>query len=373
MGCLEGHLPIILGADVKEFAWEVTNRCNLRCKTCYLKIEEEDPKDALSKEEGLTLLEDMAKLGPENIVVVFEGGEPLLNPYIFDYIEYASSLGMRPVMTTNGTLIDVDVTRKLKKAGLVGMAISMDGATREVNDHIRGEGSFDKALEALKAVGEANIHWNIAFVANKYNVSQVPAIIELAKKLSRRSPKEPITSPPGVFLFHYIPIGRGAECMPDAELSVKEYVDLLEFIFKSKIQNEGRVWIKPECMPQYWPFIIERYGVELDPSFTANMIRMCQAGLRHCCVTVSGEVTPCPYVRTSAGNVRDGGFLKVWRDSELFMKLRKPRTFLKEPCRSCRHTEICGGCRGRAEARYGDPFMGDPLCHLPIIIKQGKP
>ena len=309
-------------------------------------------------------MEEMAKLGPKDVMVVFEGGEPILCPYIYDYIEYASRLGMRPVMTSNGTLIDLEVARKLKQAGLVGISISIDGATQEVNDGIRGVGSYKKALEGLKACKEVGIHWNIAFVVNKYNVDQVPAIIELAKKLSKRSPNDPITSPPGVFLFHYIPLGNGAKNMPDAELSKEEYLGLLDYIFKYKVQHEGRLWIRPECMPQYWPFIIEEYEVEFEQDFTADMIRMCQAGIRHCCVTVTGEVTPCPYVRTSAGNVRDGGFLKIWRDAELFKKLRNPRSFLREPCRSCKYLEVCGGCRGRAEAHFGDCFEKDPSCPI---------
>ncbi len=362
MGCLEGHLPIILGGDIKEFAWEVTNRCNLRCKHCYLNDVGNDPPNSLTKEEGFSLLEEMSKEGPKDVMVVFEGGEPLLSPHIYDYIEYASRLGMRPVMTSNGTLINEDVARKLKKAGLVGISISIDGATADVNDEIRGSGTFEKAIEGLRACREVGLHWNIAFVVNKRNLNQVPAIIDLAKRLSRRSPNEPITSPPGVFLFHYIPMGRGARFMPNDELSRDEYLWLLDYLFKRKVQEEGRLWIRPECMPHYWPYLVEEYGVEFDPDFTKDLIRMCQAGIRHCCVTVTGEVTPCPYVRTSGGNVRNGGFLKIWRESELFRRLRDPRSYLSDPCKSCKHLELCGGCRGRAEARFGDCFGRDPSC-----------
>ena len=364
MGCLEGHLPIILGGDVKEFAWEVTYRCNLQCKHCYLSDVGVEPPGALSREEGFGLLEEMAKEGPREVMVVFEGGEPLLSPYIYDYVEYAARLGMRPVMTSNGTLISHDVARRLKEAGLVGICISLDGATPEVNDDIRGPGSFERALEGLKACRDVGLHWNIAFVVTRRNLKQVPDIIELAKRLSRRSPRDPITGPPGVFIFNYIPMGRGARYMPDDELSPPEYRWLLDYLFKRKVQEEGRVWIRPECMPQYWPYLVEEYGIEFDPDFTKDMIRMCQAGIRHCCVTVTGDVTPCPYVRTSAGNVKERGFLDVWRNSELFRKLREPRVSLGEPCRSCRHLEICGGCRGRAEAHYGDCLAPDPLCPL---------
>jgi len=362
MGCLEGHLPIILGGDVKEFAWEVTNKCNLSCRHCYLSDVGWDPPNALTKEEGLTLLEEMAKVGPKDIMVVFEGGEPMMSPHIYDYVEYASRLGMRPVMTSNGTLIDEEAAKRLKQAGLVGITISIDGATSEVNDSIRGKGCFDLALEGLKACRDAGIHWNIAFVVNKYNLHEVPAIIELAKKLSQRTPRDPITSPPGVFLFHYIAMGRGRENMPNAELSREEYLRLLDKVFRYKVQYDGRLWIRPECMPHYWPYIVSKYGVEFEPDFTADMIRMCQAGIRHCCVTVNGDVTPCPYVRASAGNVRDKGFLEVWRSSELFKKLREPKVYLRPPCSTCQYLEICGGCRGRAEAWFGDCFERDPSC-----------
>nr|MBC8188238.1 SPASM domain-containing protein [Pseudomonadota bacterium] len=77
--------------------------------------------------------------------------------------------------------------------------------------------------------------------------------------------------------------------------------------------------------------------------------------------TTRGDVTPCPYMNGVAGNVREQGFGEIWRTSPVLQELRDVKQ-LKGRCGSCEFNELCGGCRCRAYAAFGDYLQEDPAC-----------
>jgi radical SAM protein with 4Fe4S-binding SPASM domain len=86
----------------------------------------------------------------------------------------------------------------------------------------------------------------------------------------------------------------------------------------------------------------------------------CPAGKYYCRITPTGDVTPCPYMPVAAGNVRQTSFATLWRQAEVFVDLREPR--LGGRCGACEFAKICGGCRCRAYATFGDYLAEDPAC-----------
>jgi Predicted Fe-S oxidoreductases len=98
-------------------SWNTTNACNMYCDHCYrdagCKAEEE-----LSTAEAKTMLEQIVKAGFK--IMIFSGGEPLMRPDIIELVAYAKSLGLRPVFGTNGTLLTVEMAKRLKEAGAHG-------------------------------------------------------------------------------------------------------------------------------------------------------------------------------------------------------------------------------------------------------------
>ncbi len=87
----------------------------------------------------------------------------------------------------------------------------------------------------------------------------------------------------------------------------------------------------------------------------------CMAGTQYCRITPGGDVTPCPYMTVSAGNVRDRSFTEIWNEAPVLRALRD-RTKLKGRCGACEFNELCGGCRCRAQAAFGDYLQEDPAC-----------
>ena len=128
---------------MKIISWNTTNACNMYCAHCYrdagCKAEEE-----LSTEEGKKLLSEIAKAGFK--IMIFSGGEPLMRPDILELVKYASDLHMIPVFGTNGTLITLDMAKKLKEAGARAMGISLDSLDPKKHDTFRsfpgGWGSY---------------------------------------------------------------------------------------------------------------------------------------------------------------------------------------------------------------------------------------
>jgi radical SAM protein with 4Fe4S-binding SPASM domain len=106
-------------------------------------------------------------------------------------------------------------------------------------------------------------------------------------------------------------------------------------------------------------------AVELDPDWPITSAHGyeaggCLAGTRYCRVTPEGEVTPCPYMETSVGGIRERDFSDLWRDAPLFQQLRQPS--LEGRCGACEYAKLCGGCRARPLARFGNVMGEDFLC-----------
>ncbi len=139
----KGLPPFMLSftSDYKPvMTWNTTRTCNLRCVHCYSDSETKSYANELTHEEAIKMLDDMAEYGVP--ILLFSGGEPLMRKRVFELMAYARKIGVRPTLSTNGTLISRQVAANMKKAGLGYAGISMDGY-EGTNDKFRGkEGAF---------------------------------------------------------------------------------------------------------------------------------------------------------------------------------------------------------------------------------------
>ena len=133
--------------DVKWIAWEITRRCNLNCVHCRSssELEAKDHPD-FSFGEATRLLDDISSYAKP--VVVLSGGEPLLRQDVFDIAAYGTDKGLRMCLATNGTLVTDEICRKIKKAGIRMVSLSLDGSTAAVHDNFRNQpGAFGMTSE----------------------------------------------------------------------------------------------------------------------------------------------------------------------------------------------------------------------------------
>lgn len=343
-------------------AWEITRSCNLACAHCRAAAHQEPYPGELTLEECKAVIDDIASI--TDPILILTGGEPLMRPDIWDIVDYAQAKGLRPVIGTNGTLIDEKCARKIAEHGIPRVSISLDFPTAEGQDAFRGkDGAFEEALAGMRNLREQGVGVQVNTTITKMNADLVEEIHELART-------------EGAEAFHpflLVPTGRG-EDLVDVELSPREYEEVLTWAYHC--QKNSPMHFKPTDAPQYYRIIRqlsaaegrkvsrETYGMEA-------LTRGCLGGITFAFISHVGDVQPCGYFDMQLGNVKDMPFSRIWEESPVFADLRD-YSRLKGKCGACEYKGVCGGCRARALAATGDYLAEEPYCaYVPkSIVRQ---
>ncbi|MBC7130814.1 radical SAM protein, partial [Candidatus Bathyarchaeota archaeon] len=161
--------------------WDYTRKCNLKCKHCYSNAAATTGKE-LTTHEALQVVDQLADFGV--VALAFSGGEPLARKDFFEVAKHAVDSGLYVSLATNGTLIDREVARKLKKVGLNYVEISIDGSQPETHDGFRGiNGAFELAIRGLKNCVDEGLCASVAVTATKGNLKEIPEILKLAEDM----------------------------------------------------------------------------------------------------------------------------------------------------------------------------------------------
>ena len=158
-----------------------SHECNANCVHCYEKFKNKQGS-SLSSNEVKRIIDEFKYLGGRQ--VYFCSGEFLLRQDAFDLIKYAKSNNMQVSLTTNGLLVDENIVKSLKLAGLSHGVVSIDSTNSVKHDELRGvKGCFDKAVSALKLFKESGILTSIWTYITKSNIKELEGISELGRKL----------------------------------------------------------------------------------------------------------------------------------------------------------------------------------------------
>jgi len=327
--------------------WEVTSKCNLKCDHCHARGGETDGLDELSTEEGKRRVIDALAEVADFKSLIFSGGEPLVREDIFELIAHAKRRGFYPIVATNATLITKDAARKLKAAGTLGIAASIDSTRDEVHDAFRKQaGALRLAKEGIANASAEGMYIQVNITASKLNKDELPKILDYADQLRAHV----------ILLYQFIPSGRGEESSA-LELSTEEFRD--EILTAGRIQKNLHPVIAPVGLPEYWAL----HNVMKNDGRGSDVLRGCICGNGMFYIKPNGDVWPCAFVPISGGNLRTMSASELWTRARLFSDLRN-REKLKGKCHDCSQREICGGCRARAFARTGDLFAEDDRCPL---------
>lgn len=355
--------------------WETTKACNLSCRHCRAVPQTALGPDELDTARAFALIDQIAEVSQP--VLVMSGGEPLYRPDVFDIGAYGVSRGFRMALATNGTLIDPAIARRVADAGFSRVAISLDGAAADTHDRFRGlPGSHERALRGIRLLREHGVSVQINSTIAKHNVSEVPALLDLALSLEADA----------LHLFMLVPVGCGLEIAPTEMLPAEEYERVLHWFDDQS--KTCPIDLKATCAPHYYriraqrleedrrrgdttqSFIAPGTRAKAAPTLLASghhgqhlsaMTRGCLAGTAVCFVSNVGEVYPCGYLPVAAGDTRTQRFADIWNDSEVFRLLRDPGA-LEGKCAECRYQSICAGCRARAFAATGSFLAEEPFC-----------
>ncbi len=298
--------------------WELTYACNLACIHCLSSSGRRDPRE-LSTAECQAVIDTLERM--QVFYVNIGGGEPTVRPDFWALVDYATAHHVGVKFSTNGIKIDPGVARRLASSDYVDVQISLDGATAEVNDAVRGAGSHATAIRAMRNLAEAGFRgFKLSVVVTRHNVGQLDELKELADAYGAQ-----------LRLTRLRPSGRGADTWPDLHPTAEQQRQLYDWLVA-----HGEQVLTGDSF-----FHLAPYGGPLPG------LNLCGAGRVVCLIDPVGDVYACPFAIHQefwAGNVRqDGGFQAVWRDSARFAELRRPQS--GGACRSCQFFDSCrGGC-----------------------------
>ncbi len=316
--------------------WELTYACNLACVHCLSSSGRRDPGE-LSTAECKAVIDTLERM--QVFYVNIGGGEPTVRPDFWELVDYATAHHVGVKFSTNGVRIDAAVARKLAASDYVDVQISLDGATAEVNDAVRGQGSYAMAIRAMEHLAAAGFRgFKISVVVTRQNAGQLDEFKALADRYGAQ-----------LRLTRLRPSGRGADVWDELHPTAAQQRQLYDWLCA-----HGEQVLTGDSF-----FHLAAYGEALPG------LNMCGAGRVVCLIDPVGDVYACPFAiheNFLAGNVRaGGGFEEVWRHSALFTELRGPSA--GGACGSCQFYDSCrGGCMA-AKFFTGLPLDGpDPEC-----------
>ncbi len=268
--------------------WEMTYACNLLCVHCLSSSGRRAP-DELTTAEARALLDEWAEM----------------------------------------RVFYINVARWIASTEYLDVQISLDGASPEVNDAIRGGGSFSRARRAMALLAEEGFAFKVNHVATRRSFDELDALHGMVTGMGGQ-----------LRVTRLRPSGRGRAVWDALKLT--------------QVQNRWLYdWLRahPDVLTGDSFFHLSALGSPLDG------LNMCGAGRIVCCVDPRGDVYACPFVLADefkAGNVRDSSFAAIWSEAPLFRQLRGWE--VGGQCRGCGAYGRChGGCMAVKH------FTGTPL------------
>ncbi len=349
---------------------EPTNRCNIQCRTCMRNTWDE-PMGMMGPDTFDHILAGLSTLSFKPLIMVSGIGEPLAHPSTIEMVTRLKQAGCRVEMTTNGTLLTPERSRRLVAAGLDTLWVSLDGATTESYADVRLGAELANVVENLKRLRpmrKGMYHpmpeLGIAFVAMKSNIRDLPQVIALGRSL-------------GAHRFMVSNLLPYTTEMRGEVLYERTLKDIAYF---------SSIWLPELNLPKMdWNDLtrdafFDALKSGCSVTFAGNRL----SGANDVCTFIEsgsmaigwdGSVSPCPPLlhnhtsflrqrkRTSlrhvVGNVAESSLIELWNDPGYVAYRDRVQGFAFPPC------TFCGGCEmldANAQDCLGNDFPACGAC-----------
>lgn len=322
----------------------------------------------LTTEEGMNLIDQVLEFDEPRPALIFTGGDVLMRKDIFTLMEYAAKNGMRVAAAPSVTpLLTPEVLYSFRSIGVRAISISLDGATPETHDRIRGlHGTFDSTLRILKSAVELGLRVQVNTTVMKRSCDELADIFHLLRTLNI----------PAWEVFFLIRTGRGAEL---EDLDPLQYEDVMNFLYDASYYGitirttEGPHFrrivsrrMRNRSAERSGPLYVQLAGRLRELEGTPNHELNAQTtgtrdGKGIIFVAHNGEIYPSGFLPIRLGNIKESRLKIVYQQNPLLKSLRESSN-LKGRCGRCEYMEICGGSRSRAYSFTRDPLQEDPAC-----------
>ena len=335
--------------------YEITKACDLVCLHCRACAQAEPAPSELNTAESMALIEQLASF-PEPPVLVLSGGDPLKRADVFELISHAVGQGLETAITPSPTpLVTTEAIRRLKRAGIARMAVSIDGADAETHDRIRGvAGSFAQTQRMMADARECGIPVQVNTTLTPFSYDQLEGIASMLAE------HEIVLWS----LFLIIPVGRATESL---RLTGEQYEAAFERLWA--LSKKHSFAIKTTEGMHYRRFVLQRRKAEPESSGARQSAR---GGWAHgfpgvndgrgiLFLSHSGMIYPSGFLPLLCGVFPFNNIVDVYQNAPIFRRLRDSDSFGGK-CGVCDYRHLCGGSRARAFAVTGDPYAAEPDC-----------
>jgi heme d1 biosynthesis radical SAM protein NirJ len=343
--------------------WNLIRRCNLTCRHCYSISADVDFPGELNTAQVFKVMDDLKKFRVP--VLILSGGEPLLRPDIFEIAARAKHMGFYVGLSTNGTLIDAPLARRIGGLGFDYVGISLDGLKATHDRFRRKQGAFDASLAGLRLCRDAGVKVGLRFTVTQDNAADLPALLALAE--AERIDK--------FYLSHLNYAGRGNKNRgSDAHFrTTRRVMDLFldaAWDYQRRALAKEFVTGNNDADGVYLLFWVRRNFPAREAHIRAKLAEWGgnASGVNVANIDNLGNVHPdTMWWNYSLGNVRERPFSEIWQDTgdPIMAGLKKLPREVKGRCAACAYFDICGGnTRVRALQLTGDAWEEDPGCYL---------
>ena len=313
--------------QLRHLFLEVTSRCNARCEHCGSRCDANEQGEEISAELLKKTLKEISECyNPRKVFLNVTGGEPLVRKDLFDILEYAVGLGFSWGMTSNGMLINETMLKKIEKAKMETVSISIDGLEKTHEEFRKVPNSFQKILKGIDMMIASPVIKvvQVTTVANKKNIHELEELYQ-------------ILLDHGVKYWRVVncdPIGR-ANDNKDLFLDMEDYKYLFKFIEEK--QKEGKMKEISYGCSHY-------LGLNAEKEVRKNYF-ICMTGLYVGSILSNGDIFVCPNVprreELIQGNIKKDSFVEVWETK--YKCFRHEDRTANKTCKKCKHWNYCGG------------------------------
>lgn len=336
-----------MAQDYFTLQWHITDKCDQRCKHCYIfagKDKEyslEFPYEVLEK--IFFNFMDMCKRMDRKPSIVLTGGDPILHKDFWKLLELFHSNGVPFSILGNPFHLDENVAKELKRLGCTAYQLSLDGLEK-THDFIRKPGSFNVTLSKIKVLNDAKIKSAIATTVSKLNINEIPELVEIAVEYKASS-----------FGFsRYCPNKEDINNLIEP-LVYREFLETMWDKFM-KYQNSRTAFILKDHL---WKLFLYEKGIFNIEEDSDLIMDGCHCGITHMTVLANGEVYGCRRCESHIGKLPENSLYDIFFGNEI----EKYRTFDNfEACTDCELFRYCRGCPSVSKCATGNFYAKDPQC-----------
>ena len=320
--------------------WDITDRCNKQCQHCYIDADNLSELDFSELDRALTKVDSALSQWGKIGYLAFTGGEPLLRKddllALMDMTETLTNIGYYQLLT-NGSLLTEEIVVHLNRFRKLGaIQLSLESSSSEANDAIRGKGSFEETLRAIRMLKKNGLRVAVSTTISQSNYLDIPALI---KWVDQQGVDE-------IGFDRLIPSGKGK----NLSVLAKEELQQVYSMIYSLASRTKKVKV-----------VMRRPLFCLTAPEDKEIGAMCSTGINNLSIMPDGTIYPCRWLPIPIGNITSVDLDLMWHNAHLLTRLREKKE-LKGKCHDCPFLLRCGGCRGMAYFHSGDYLAEDPQC-----------